>query len=330
MAKGIWVFAEVKEGNVRKITFELLSQGKKMAEKLGEELVAVLLGSGVEGLTGRLAEYADKVYWADDPALSQYTTDAYATVLTNLLKEHQPSIFLCGATIMGKDLSPRVATRLQTGLSTDCTALSINDSGLLVAKRPVYAGKAYIEVVCPTARPQMASVRPNVLEMLPADGAKKGEVVKVDAKIEAADLRTAVVEVVKAAGAKVDLTEANIIVSGGRGMKGPENFKVLEELAAVLNATVGASRAAVDSGWREHGDQVGQTGKVVTPNLYIACGISGAIQHLAGMGSSKIIVAINKDPDAPIFQKADYGIVEDLFKVVPVLTEEFKKLLSES
>jgi electron transfer flavoprotein alpha subunit len=330
MAKGIWAFAEVKEGNIRKIGFELLSQGRKMAEKLGEELVAVLLGSGVEGLTGRLAEYADKVYWADDPALAQYTTDAYATVLTNLLKEHQPSIFLCGATIMGKDLSPRVATRLQTGLATDCTALSIGDNGLLVAKRPVYAGKAYIEVVCPTSRPQMASVRPNVLEMLPPSGAKKGEVIKVAAKIEAASLRTAVVEVVKAAGAKVDLTEANIIVSGGRGMKGPENFKVLEELAAVLNATVGASRAAVDSGWREHGDQVGQTGKVVTPNLYIACGISGAIQHLAGMGSSKVIVAINKDPDAPIFQKADYGIVEDLFKVVPVLTEEFKKLLSES
>ena len=330
MAKGIWVFAEVKDGNVRKIGFELLSQGKKMAEKLGEELVAVILGSGVEGLTGRLAEYADKVYLADNPALAQYTTDAYATVLTNLMKEHQPSIFLCGATVMGKDLSPRVATRLQTGLATDCTALGIGDNGLLVAKRPVYAGKAYIEVVCPVSRPQMASVRPNVLEMLPADGAKKGEVIKVDAKIEAASLRTAVLEVVKAAGAKVDLTEANIIVSGGRGMKGPENFKVLEELAGVLNATVGASRAAVDSGWREHGDQVGQTGKVVTPNLYIACGISGAIQHLAGMGSSKIIVAINKDPDAPIFQKADYGIVEDLFKIVPILTEEFKKLLAEN
>jgi len=330
MAKGIWVFAEVKDGNVRKIGFELLSQGKKMAEKLGEELVAVILGSGVEGLTERLAEYADKVYVADNPALAQYTTDAYTTVLTNLLKEHQPSIFLCGATVVGKDLSPRVAARLQTGLATDCTGLAIGDNGLLVARRPVYAGKAYVEVVCPVSRPQMASVRPNVLEMLPADGAKKGEVIKVEVKLEPASLRTAIVEVVKAAGAKVDLTEANIIVSGGRGLKGPENFKIIEELAAVLNATVGASRAAVDSGWREHGDQVGQTGKVVTPNLYIACGISGAIQHLAGMGSSKIIVAINKDPDAPIFQKADYGIVEDLFKVVPVLTEEFKKLLSES
>lgn len=329
MAKGIWVFAETKGGNIRKITFELLSQGKKMAEKLGQELVAVLLGSGVEGLTGRLAEYADKVYWVDDPALANYTTDAYSSVLTNLCKEHQPAVFLCGATIMGKDLSPRIAVRLQTGLATDCTALSMGDDGVLVAKRPVYAGKAFIELTCPVSRPQMASVRPNVLEMLPPDGAKKGETIKIEAKTDPASLRTTVVEIVKAAGAKVDLTEAEIIVSGGRGMKGAENFKVLEELADVIHATVGASRAAVDSGWRDHNDQVGQTGKVVTPNLYIACGISGAIQHLAGMGSSKIIVAINKDPDAPIFQKADYGIVEDLFKVVPVLTEEFKKLLAE-
>ena len=329
MAGGIWVFAEVKGGNVRKITYELLSQGKKMAEKLGEELAAVLLGSSVEGLTGRLSEYADKVYWVDNPNLTQYTTDAYATVLTDLLKEHQPSIFLCGATLIGKDLSPRIAARLQTGLATDCTGLSISDDGLMIAKRPVYAGKAFIEVTCPISRPQMASIRPNVLEMLPPDGAKKGATMKVEAKIDPVSLRTAVVEVVQAAGAKVDLTEAEIIVSGGRGMKGPENFKILEELADAIHATVGASRAAVDSGWRDHNDQVGQTGKVVTPNLYIACGISGAIQHLAGMGSSKVIVAINKDPDAPIFQKADYGVVEDLFKVVPILTEEFKKILGE-
>lgn len=329
MGKGIWVFAEIKEGNIRKVTFELLSQGRKMAEKLGEELVAILLGSGIEGLTGRLAEYADKVYFVDDPALGQYTTDPYATIITNLLKEHQPSIFLCGATIVGKDLSPRIATRLQTGLATDCTALSINEEGLLVAKRPVYAGKAYIEVISPNSRPQMASIRPNVLPIIPVEGGKKGDVIKVETKVDQASLRTAIIEIVKAAGAKVDLTEAEIIVSGGRGMKGAENFKILEELADVLHATVGASRAAVDSGWRDHADQVGQTGKVVTPNLYIACGISGAIQHLAGMGSSKVIVAINKDPDAPIFQKADYGMVEDLFKVVPLLAEEFKKLLSE-
>ncbi|MGA2955119.1 MAG: electron transfer flavoprotein subunit alpha/FixB family protein [Thermodesulfobacteriota bacterium] len=330
MAKGIWVFAEVKDSNIRKITFELLSQGRKMAGKLGEELVAVLLGSGVEKLTDRLAEYADKVFWVDDPTLAQYTTDGYASVLANLLKEHQPSIFLCGSTVTGKDLSPRLASRLQTGLATDCTGLSIGDDGVMVAKRPVYAGKAFIEVTYPAGRPQMASVRPNVLEMIAPDASKKGSIIKVDAKIDPASLRTTVLEVVKSAAAKVDLTEAEIIVSGGRGMKGPENFKILEELADVIKATVGASRAAVDSGWRDHGDQVGQTGKVVTPNLYIACGISGAIQHLAGMGSSKVIVAINKDPDAPIFQKADYGIVEDLFKVVPVLKEEFKKLLSES
>lgn len=330
MGKGIWVFAEMKDGNIRKVTFELLSQGRQMAQKLAEELVAVVLGSGVEGVTGRLAEYADKVFWVDDPALGQYTTDAYATIITNLLKEHQPSVFLCGATIIGKDLSPRVAARLQTGLASDCTGLTIGDDGLLVAKRPVYAGKAFVEVVCPVSRPQMASVRPNVIEILPPNAGKKGTVHKVEAKVDPLSLRTAVIEVVKAAGAKVDLTEAEIIVSGGRGMKSAENFKVLEELAEVLHATVGASRAAVDSGWREHSDQVGQTGKVVTPNLYIACGISGAIQHLAGMGSSKVIVAINKDPEAPIFQKADYGIAEDLFKVIPILTAEFKKLLAES
>jgi electron transfer flavoprotein alpha subunit len=330
MAKGIWVFAEVKDGNIRKVTFELLSEAKKMAAKLGEEVATVLLGSGVEKLTDSLASYADKVYWADDPALAQYTTDAYATVLTNLLKEHQPSIFLCGATVLGKDLSPRIATRLQTGLATDCTGLSIGEDGVMVARRPVFAGKAYNEVICPVSRPQIASVRPNVLEVIQPEGAKTGAKIRVEAKIDPSSLRTAVVEVVKSAGSKVDLTEAQIIVSGGRGMKGPDNFKVLEELAEALKATVGASRAAVDSGWRDHGDQVGQTGKVVTPNLYIACGISGAIQHLAGMGSSKVIVAVNKDADAPIFKKADYGIVEDLFKVVPVLTEEFKKLLSES
>jgi electron transfer flavoprotein alpha subunit len=330
MAKGIWVFAEVKDGNIRKITFELLSQGRKMAAKTGDELTAVLLGSGVQKLTDRLAEYADKVFWVDDPALAQYTTDAYATVLTNLLKENQPSIFLCGSTVTGKDLSPRIAARLQTGLATDCTGISIGEDGVMIARRPVYAGKAFIEVTYPAGRPQMASVRPNVLEMTQPEAGKKASVVKVEAKIDPASLRTAVLEVVKSAAAKVDLTEAEIIVSGGRGMKGAENFKILEELADTIRATVGASRAAVDSGWRDHGDQVGQTGKVVTPNLYIACGISGAIQHLAGMGSSKIIVAINKDPDAPIFQKADYGIVEDLFKVIPVLTQEFKKLMSES
>lgn len=330
MGQGIWVFAEVKDRNIRKVTFELLSQGRKMAEKLGEELVALVLGSDIGALTGRLAEYADKVYFVDDAALAQYTTDPYATIIANLLKEHQPSIFLCGATILGKDLSPRLATRLQTGLATDCTGLSINEEGLLLCKRPVYAGKAFIEAVCPNSRPQMASVRPNVLPMAPPETGKKGEVIKVEAKVDSSSLRTAIMELVKTAGAKVDLTEAEIIVSGGRGMKGAENFKILEELADVLHATVGASRAAVDSGWRDHADQVGQTGKVVTPNLYIACGISGAIQHLAGMGSSKVIVAINKDPDAPIFQKADYGIVEDLFKAVPLLTEEFKKLLSES
>ena len=330
LSKGIWVFAEVKGGKNRKITFELLSEGRKMAETSGQELVAVLLGSGVENLTGALAQYADRVCWVDDPLLAQYTPDGYASVLTDIMREQQPSVFLCGATVLGKDLSARVAARLQTGLATECTALSVDQEGLLTARRPVYAGKAFIEVVCPTSRPQMASVRPNVLAVNPPAGSNTGEVIKLETKIDPAGLRTRVVEIVKSLDEAVDLTEAEIIVSGGRGMKSAENFKILEELAEVLNARVGASRSAVNSGWRDPGDQVGQTGKVVTPNLYIACGISGAIQHIAGMGSSKVIVAINKDPNAPIFTRADYGIVDDLFKAVPVLTEEFKKIFAES
>ncbi len=329
MAKGIWIFAEVKDGKVRKVAFELLSQGKKIAERTGEELAAVLLGSGVEGLAKEFEGYADKVFWMDDPLLGIYTSDAYAAALTDLCREHQPSVFLSGATVLGKDLFPRVAARLQAGLASDCTGIGMGEDGGMIARRPVYAGKAYVEVAWSNARLQMASIRPNVLEMAAPDPSKKGIGVKVEAKIDPACLRTSVVEVIKATGSKIDLTEAGIIVSGGRGMKGAENFKILEELAEVLHATVGASRAAVDSGWRDHSDQVGQTGKVVTPNLYIACGISGSIQHLAGMGSSKVIVGINKDPDAPIFQRADYGIVEDLFKVIPVLTEELKKLLRE-
>ena len=189
MAKGIWVFAEVKDGNIRKITFELLSQGRKMAGKTGDELIAVLLGSGVEQLTDRLAEYADKVFWVDDPALAQYTTDAYATVLTNLLKEHQPSIFLCGSTVTGKDLSPRIAARLQTGLATDCTGISIGEDGAMIARRPVYAGKAFIDVTYPAGRPQMASVRPNVLEMIQPEAGKKGTVTKVEAKLDPGSLQ---------------------------------------------------------------------------------------------------------------------------------------------
>jgi electron transfer flavoprotein alpha subunit len=329
MGKDICVFSEVKDGKIKKVTFEILSEAKKLAEKLGVGTSAILMGQGVEPLAKELGYYgADKVYLIENESLKNYTTDAYSSTIANLLKEHESSILLFGATILGKDLSPRVATRLEAGIASDCTEIGIDNDGKFVVKRPMFAGKVYADVSFSDDMPNMASVRPNVLTMNPPDESKNTEVIKVDIDVNPDEIKTSIVEFIKIAGERPDLTEAEIIVSGGRGMKDSENFKLIEELADVLGATVGASRSAVDAGWRPQSDQVGQTGKVVAPNLYIACGISGAIQHLAGMSTSKYIVAINKDPDAPIFQKADYGIVDDLFKVVPVLTEELKKLKS--
>lgn len=324
MAKGVWIVAEQREGVLRKISFELASTARKLADELGEEVVAVLLGSGIAGLAEELAKYGvDKIFLGDNPIFEPYTTDAHAEAVAKVVRENDPAILLFGASTQGKDLSSRVAGKLATGLATDCTGVKIAD-GRMVAVRPMYAGKCFAEVVS-TANPQMASLRPNVFPAVVKPG--KGEVITFDAAVDPSLLKTKVLEVQKDAAGKVDLTEANLIVSGGRGMGGPGGYVVLEELAAVLNATVGASRAAVDSGWRPQSDQVGQTGKIVSPNLYIACGISGAIQHLAGMSSSKFIVAINKDSEAPIFTKADYGIVDDLFKVVPELIKECKKLV---
>jgi electron transfer flavoprotein alpha subunit len=325
MAKGVWIVAEQREGALRKVSFELASTARKLADQLGEEVGAVLLGSGVEAMAAQLGKYGvDKVFVADNPALEPYTTDAHAAAVAKAVKENDPSILLLGASTQGKDLSARLVGKLATGMATDCTDVKIAD-GKLLAIRPMYAGKCFGEVVV-TGTPQMASLRPNVFTIV--ENAKAGAVVKFDPALDAAQLKTKVLEVQKEAAGKIDVSEANIIVSGGRGMKGPEGYAILEELAKLLSAAVGASRAAVDAGWRPQSDQVGQTGKVVSPNLYIACGISGAIQHLAGMSSSKYIVAINKDADAPIFQRADYGIVDDLFKVVPALTVEVKKLLA--
>ncbi|MCX5841877.1 MAG: electron transfer flavoprotein subunit alpha/FixB family protein [Deltaproteobacteria bacterium] len=325
MAKGVWIVAEQREGALRKVSFELASTARKLADQLGEEVGAVLLGSGVEAMAAQLGKYGvDKVFVADNPALEPYTTDAHAAAVAKAVKENDPSILLLGASTQGKDLSARLVGKLATGMATDCTDVKIAD-GKLLATRPMYAGKCFGEVVV-TGTPQMASLRPNVFTIV--ENAKAGAVVKFDPALDAAQLKTKVLEVQKEAAGKIDVSEANIIVSGGRGMKGPEGYAILEELAKLLSAAVGASRAAVDAGWRPQSDQVGQTGKVVSPNLYIACGISGAIQHLAGMSSSKFIVAINKDADAPIFQRADYGIVDDLFKIVPALTVEVKKLLA--
>jgi electron transfer flavoprotein alpha subunit len=323
MAKGVWIVAEQRDGALRKVSFELASTARKLADQLGEEVSAVLCGSGIEALAAALGKYGvDKVFVADSPALEPYTTDAHATAVAKIVKENDPSILLLGASAQGKDLSAALVGKLATGMATDCTDVKIAD-GKLLAIRPMYAGKCFGEVVV-TGTPQMASLRPNVFTIV--ENAKAAAVAKFDAGL--GEAKTKVLEVQKEAAGKIDVAEANVIVSGGRGMKGPEGFGILEELAGVLGAAVGASRAAVDAGWRAQVDQVGQTGKVVSPNLYIACGISGAIQHLAGMSSSKYIVAINKDAEAPIFARADYGVVEDLFKVVPAFTGEVKKLLA--
>ena len=325
MAKGVMIVAEQRDGALRKISLELAATARKLADQSGDEVSAILLGSGIEGLAAQLGKYGvDKVFVGDSPAMEPYITEAHAVVVAKVVKDNDPAILLMGASVQGKDLSSRVAAKLATGLATDCTDVKIAD-GKLLAIRPMYAGKCFGEIVT-NSNPAMASLRPNVFPAV--ENAKAGTVVKVDAAVDAAQIKSKILEVQKDTSGKVDLTEANCIVSGGRGMKGPEGFSILEELAGVLKGTVGASRAAVDAGWKLQKDQVGQTGKVVSPNLYIACGISGAIQHLAGMSSSKCIVAINKDAEAPIFTRADYGVVDDLFKVVPELTAVCKKMLA--
>ncbi len=327
MPQGVCIIAEQRDGEIRKISYEIVSEGRRLADSMGQKLTAILLGANIKEKAAELGHYgADKVLVADDPRLEVYTTDAYVAVISELVKANDPAILLLGASVQGKDLSARLSAKLGVGMAQDCTSFSMED-GNLVATRPIYAGKAYAKVTFENSWPQMATARPNVMGLNESDASRSVDV--VDAPFSIADdiLKTKVVEMIKDEGGKIDLTEADIIVSGGRGMKGPENYNILEELADLIGASVGASRSAVDAGWRPHSDQVGQTGKVVSPNLYIACGISGAIQHLAGMSTSKIIVAINKDEDAPIFQKADYGVVGDLFQVVPALTKEIKKYL---
>ena len=329
MAKGILIIVEQRDLQIRKVSLELLSQGRKLADETGEPLVAVVLGHGIEGLAQTVAAYgADKVILIDDEKLADYTTGSYTSVLNKLIRKEEPQAVLIGNTAVGKDLAPRLAHRLGVGLASDCTGMEKDEKNFLSFKRPIYAGKAFAHLSS-NVRPILATIRPNTFNAVEPDASRQAEIVKETADIDTADLRAIIKEVVIAASERPDLTEANIIISGGRGMKGPENYGILEELADVIGAAVGASRAAVDSGWREPKFQVGQTGKTVAPTLYIACGISGAIQHLAGMGSSKFIVAINKDPEANIFTVADYGIVGDLFEVVPMLTQEFKKLVNE-
>ncbi len=318
----VLVFIEQRDGKVRPVSLEALGAASRLVASLGGEVIGVCAAASDPGLAALGAAGADRTLLATDAAFQHYDPAGYAQVVAEAAAKIQPDAILFAASSMGKDLAPRVAARLGVGLASDCTALAA-ENGVLAATRPVYAGKALQKVRFPK-KPALVSLRP---KMFPAGAASKAGAVEPFAVAYAAAPNAArVTQMLAAAGGKVDLTESEIIVSGGRGMRGPENFHLVEELAEALGATVGASRAVVDAGWRPHSEQVGQTGKTVSPKLYVAIGISGAIQHLAGMSSSRCIVAINKDPDAPIFKVADYGLVGDLFEVVPALTEAVKKL----
>ncbi len=326
--KDLWVFVETNtDGSAKNVGIELLTPGRQMADKQGGALTAVVIGHHTDAAVAEAASHgADKVIVVDGEEYEHYSTDAYTSVLCTLVEKYGPTSMLIGATSNGRDLGPRVSCRLNTGLTADCTALDVDDeTGNVMWTRPAFGGNLMATIICPDHRPQLGTVRPGVFKKSEA-GEAKAEIVREDIHVAASDIRTRVLELIQEMnGEEVDLEGAEIIVSGGRGVGGPEGFEPIRALAKELNATVGASRAAVDSGWIAHSHQVGQTGKTVGPKLYIACGISGAIQHLAGMSSSDCIVAINKDPDAPIFNVADYGLVGDLFEVLPVLTEEIKK-----
>jgi electron transfer flavoprotein alpha subunit len=320
MAK-VFVVAEHRDGRLKKSTFELLGA----SSAAGNETHAILLGDSVADLAKELGQYgAQKVHVAQNPALKLYTAEAYTKAIVQIAKAGGAEVILASHTPTGRDFMPRVAAQLGVGLASDCTQLEF-DGGKIKARRPVYAGKATAEVEFMGPGPQMATVRANALGVPKPDASKSAEI--MNENVDLGGLKTKVTDVIKGTSARPDVTEASIVVSGGRSLKSAENFKILEELADVLGAAVGASRAAVDSGFRPHRDQVGQTGKVVSPTLYMAFGISGAIQHLAGMRTSKVIVAVNTDGEAPIFQLADYGIVGDLFTIAPLLKDEFKKII---
>ena len=325
--KGVYVIAEEFEGKLRNVTLELLGQGKQLAEGIGDEVGAVLIGHNVKPLAQELiAHGAHKVYVYDDPKFEHYNTTAFTRALVHFFNEVKPNVYLVGATNIGRDLGPRVANALQTGLTADCTNLFVDDDGkTIVWTRPALGGNIMAEIVCRNNRPQMGTVRPNVFKKPEADPNATGEVIDMHVDLTEADFLTKFVELIKVGCNGIKIEEADIIVAGGRGMNGNEAFTgMLKELADVLGGAVGASRAAVDAGWIDALHQVGQTGKTVGPKIYIAAGISGAIQHLAGMSGSDCVIAINKDEDAPIFKVADYGIVGDAFEIVPKLTAAIK------
>ena len=329
---GVWVFAEQRQGKMQNIAYELLGEGQKLASALGVELSAVLIGSDVAPLSKDLYAYgADKVYIVEDKDLELYRTETYTAAMAGLINKYKPEIILMGATHIGRDLAPRVAGRLVTGLTADCTELSIDlEERILLQTRPAFGGNLMATILCPAHRPQMATVRSGVMKKIAPDYNKSGKLVRESYHSASVTVRTVVKEIVKEMEQMVNLEEAKIVVCGGRGMGNPEGFALLEQLAKKLGGVVGASRGAVDSGWRSSAHQVGQTGKTVHPKLYIACGISGAIQHVAGMQGSKMILAINKNPAAPIFKVADYGIVGDVHQVVPLLIAAIEEHAAKS
>jgi caffeyl-CoA reductase-Etf complex subunit CarE len=330
--KGVWVLAETHDGKLADVTLELLSEGRKLADELGEEVSLVLAGQGVEGLAQIAAQYgADKVYLVEHEVLQSYRTDPFTSVICGLINKHKPEIVLIGATTMGRDLASRIAARIGAGLTADCTGLAIDpETRLLQQTRPAFGGNVMATIQCRNARPQMSTVRPRVMKKSEPNASRSAEIIRETVMLNEKSIATKILEVIKEEGRdELDVQEAEIIVSGGRGLRKPENFGMIRDLAEVLGGAVGASRATVDAGWIPAYHQVGQTGKTVQPKLYIACGISGAVQHLAGMSSADCIVAINTDPEAPIFGVAHYGIVGDLFDVVPALTKALKKELGQ-
>lgn len=335
--KGVFVFAQQVDNKLSGISFELIGEGKRLAEKLDEQVTAVLIGSDVKGLVDELAEYgADRVIVVDDPELKEYRTEPYAHALASVINEYKPEIVLVGATAIGRDLGPTVSARVATGLTADCTLLEIGDFPLvalpnqeqkhnqLLMTRPAFGGNTIATIACPNHRPQMATVRPGVMQKKEPVAGAKAEVIEYNPGFTPNDKYVEILDIVKSVTETVDIQAAKILVSGGRGVGSAENFALLDDLAEALGGTVSCSRAVVDNGWKPKDLQVGQTGKTVRPNVYFAIGISGAIQHVAGMEESDIIIAINKDPDAPIFDVADYGIVGDALKIVPKLTEAIK------
>ena len=324
--KGVWVFAEQREGQLNKVSLELLGKAQELGAALGQGVSAVLLGDGVEGLSSRLIEYgAETVYLVEQKALKDFRTNAYTQALEELVKQHKPNILLIGATHLGRDLAPRVSRRVGVGLTADCTELSIDPKeGILLQTRPAFGGNVMATIANRYSRPQMATVRPGVMEALKKPGAK-AKVVKQQVSLTEKEIGTRVLELVREKKKRANLSEAKVIVAGGRGVGDAGGFRILEELAAVLGGELAGTRVAVEEGWIPADRQVGQTGQSVRPELYVACGISGAIQHRAGMMNSRYIIAVNKDPRAPIFQVADWGIVGDLHEVVPEMIQQFKK-----